>query len=152
ANGKHNPHSHFKFDVTLDQVLDSAPISWPLTLLDACPTTDGAAAIILAHERIATRFTDRPIYLWGAGLATDPMFSSWKSSYPEFPATVAAAREAYRMAGVGPQDIDLAELHDCFTITELLTYEDLGFCEKGKGGAWRASGGPYIGGEIACNT
>jgi acetyl-CoA C-acetyltransferase len=150
--GTLNEHAHFRFDVTVDQVVNSPEISWPLTLLDACPTTDGAAALILTHEKFAKRYTDRPIYLHGAGLSTDPLISSWKSSYVGFPATTRAAGEAFAMAGVSPGDIDLAELHDCFSIVELMTYEDIGFCEKGKGGQFIDEGGPYPGGTVACNT
>ena len=152
SNGKMNPHSHFRNEITVEQVLASPLISWPLTLLDACPTTDGAAAVLLAHSDIAGEFTDRPIHLLGSGLATDPLFSSAKNSYTEFPATIAAAHQAYEMAGIGPHDIDVAELHDCFTVTELITWEDIGFCVKGKGAAWLRDGGPYLGGEVACNT
>jgi acetyl-CoA C-acetyltransferase len=151
-HGSLNPHSFFQREVSCEQVLAAPIVSWPLGLLDCCPTTDGAAAVVLTHADIAHEFSDHPIYLRGSGLATDPLISSWKKEFTAFPATTTAAQEAYRMAGIGPQDVDLAEVHDCFTITELITYEDLGFCEKGAGKDWVDREGPMLGGERPVNT
>ena len=151
-NGSLNPNAFFRREITCEQVLDAPLVSWPLGLLDCCPTTDGAAAILLARSDIAAQFTDQPLYLRGTGLATDPLISSWKQSFTSFPATVEAARQAFTMAGIGPEDIDLAEVHDCFTITELVTYEDLGFCDRGAAGKWLEADGPMLGGELPVNT
>ena len=151
-NGSLNEHSFFQREVSCEQVLDAPIVSWPLGLLDCCPTTDGAAAVVLARADIAHEFSDHPIYFYGSGLATDPLISPWKREFTAFPATTVAAQEAYRMGGVGPEDISLAEVHDCFTITELVTYEDLGFCAKGEGKDWIEAGGPMLGGERPVNT
>jgi acetyl-CoA C-acetyltransferase len=151
-NGSLNEHSFFQREVSCEQVLDAPIVSWPLGLLDCCPTTDGAAAVILTRADIAHQFSEHPIYLYGSGLATDPLISPWKKEFTAFPATTIAAEAAYRMGGIGPEDIDLAEVHDCFTITELVTYEDMGFCAKGEGKDWVERGGPMLDGEKPVNT
>jgi acetyl-CoA C-acetyltransferase len=151
-NGSLNEHSFFRREVSCEQVLDAPIVSWPLGLLDCCPTTDGAAAIILTRAERAHQFSDHPIYLYGSGLATDPLISPWKREFTSFPATTLAAEAAYRMGGIGPEDVDLAEVHDCFTITELITYEDMGFCGTGKGKDWVEQGGPTLAGEKPVNT
>lgn len=150
-NGTLDPYTHFNFEITVEQALNAPIISWPLGLFDSCPTTDGAAAILLARQDRAKEYTDQPLYFLGTGLATDPLFLPWKKNFIEFPATQEAAKVAYEMAGIGPDDIDLAELHDCFTITELLTYEDMGFCKKGEGGKWIEEGHPTLNGTKPCN-
>ena len=147
-----NPKSYFQNDVTLEQVMNAPIVSWPLGIFDACPTTDGAAAVLLTRPDKAHEYTDRPMYFWGTGVATDPFYVSNKKSYVGWPATEEAARQAYEMAGIGPEDIDLAELHDCFTSTELITYEDIGFCKKGEGPKWLEEGHPMLDGDKPCNT
>jgi acetyl-CoA C-acetyltransferase len=149
--GSMNEKSALKFEVTLEQVLNAPLVSWPLGLFDCCPTTDGAAAVILTTEENAKRYTDNPVFLVGTGISADVFGSFWKKSFTNWPATQQAAKEAYKMAGITPKDIDVAELHDCFSSTELITYEDVGFCEQGKAGPWIDSGGPYLEGEIPCN-
>jgi acetyl-CoA C-acetyltransferase len=151
-HGSLNPFAAFRKPITCEQVLAAPMVSWPLGLLDCCPTTDGAAAIILAHADIAHELSEHPIYLRGTGLATDPLISPWKDQFLSFPAAVDAAQQAYRMAGIGPGEIDLAEVHDCFTITELMAYEDLGFCERGEAKDWVSRRGPMLGGERPVNT
>ncbi len=151
-NGILDPYAHLRFAITLDQVLKAPLVSWPLGLYDCCPTTDGAAAVLLCHEKRAKEFTDKPVYLLATALAVDTWHSSLKSSYIGWPMNTKASNEAYAMAGITPKDISLAELHDCFSCTELITYEDIGFCEKGKGASWLESGGPMPSGEIPCNV
>lgn len=151
-HGAMNPHSAFKYEITVEKVLNAPLVSWPLGLLDCCPTTDGAAAVILTTPERARQYTDKPIYLIGSGLAVDAINSQWRSTFTEWPANIAAGQQAYEMAGVTPKDIDVAELHDCFTCTELITYEDLGFVPKGRGGPWIDEGGPCLGGEKPCNV
>lgn len=150
-NGTMDPYTHFNFEITVEQALNAPIISWPLGLFDSCPTTDGAAAVLLARQDRAKEYTDQPLYFLGTGLATDPLYLPWKKNFIEFPATQAAAKTAYEMAGIGPDDIDVAELHDCFTITELLTYEDMGFCKKGEGPKWLEEGHPMLDGSKPCN-
>jgi acetyl-CoA C-acetyltransferase len=150
-NGKLDPYAHFQDEVTLEQVLKAPPVCHPLHLLDCCPQTDGAAAVLLVNAERAGEFTDKPVYVAGFGVATDHPYLHEKSTFVGLPATTLAAERAYAMAGVGPADIDMAEVHDCFTITEILDIEDLGFCDKGKGGVLSIEGETAIGGRIPIN-
>ncbi len=151
-NGALDPYAHFRNEVTIDDVLASAPVCHPLHLLDCCPQTDGAAAAILVSAERAHEFTDRPVFVAGFGVATDHPYLHEKSSFTEIAATRMAAQRAYAMAGVGPQQIDCAEVHDCFTITEILDIEDLGFFEKGTGGSAAVEGHTALDGRIPVNT
>ncbi len=150
-NGCLDPYAHFQNEVTIEQVLASPPVCHPLHLLDCCPQTDGAAAVILCSAERAAEFTDRPVWVAGFGVATDHPYLHEKSTFVGLPATTLAAERAYAMAGVGPDDMDMAEVHDCFTITEILDIEDLGFVEKGKGGVASLEGETAIGGRIPVN-
>src|SRR5205085_6496406 len=151
-NGSLDPYAHFQNEVTVDQVLASAPVCHPLHLLDCCPQTDGAAALLLVTADRAGEFTNRPVYVAGFGVATDHPYLHEKSTFVGLPATQKAAERAYAMAGVAPDDIDMAEVHDCFTITEILDIEDLGFCDKGKGGVMTLEGETSLTGRIPVNT
>src|SRR5207244_1379210 len=122
-NGALDPYAHFQNEVTVDQVMASAPVCHPLHLLDCCPQTDSAAAVLLAPADRAAEFTDRPVFVAGFGVATDHPYLHEKDSFTEIKATRLAAQRAYAMAGVGPEQIDCAEVHDCFTITEHLDIE-----------------------------
>jgi len=140
-------------EVTAEQVLKAPIIAWPFGLFDCCPTTDGAAAAIICRADRARRFKRDPVLVKGAGLAVttgrpyfDPTFD-----YLGFRSTQAAARQAYAMAGVGPRDIDFAEVHDCFTWTEISNIEDLGFCAKGEGGRLVEEGRTALDGDIPVN-
>jgi acetyl-CoA C-acetyltransferase len=151
-NGALDPYAHFQNEVTVEQVLGGPPVCHPLHLLDCCPQTDGAAAVILVSAERAHEFTDKPVYVAGFAMASDHPWMHEKSSYLGFKATTLAAERAYRMAGLTPADIDMAEVHDCFTITEILDIEDLGFVEKGKGGIASIEGETALGGRIPINT
>jgi len=150
-NGSLDPYAHFQNEITVQQVLDSPPVCHPLHLLDCCPQTDGAAAVLLCSAERAAEFTDNPVWVAGFGVATDHPYLHEKTTFVGLPATTLAAERAYKMAGVGPSDIDMAEVHDCFTITEILDIEDLGFVEKGKGGIASLEGETAIGGRIPVN-
>jgi len=150
-NGTLDPYAHFQSEITVEQVLASPPVCHPLHLLDCCPQTDGAAAVILVNAERAHEFTDKPVWVAGFGVATDHPYLHEKSTFTGLPVTTAAAERAYAMAGVGPDQIDMAEVHDCFTITEILDIEDLGFVEKGKGGVASLEGETAIGGRIPVN-
>lgn len=150
-NGALDPYAHFRYEVTIEEVLDSPPVCHPLHLLDCCPQTDGAAAALLVPAERAGEFTDKPVYVAGFGVATDHPYLHEKSTFVGLPATVAASRRAYEMAGLGPSDVDVAEVHDCFTITEILDIEDLGFVEKGKGGPAVVEGETALDGRIPVN-
>ena len=111
-------------------------IAWPLRLFDCSPVSDGAAAVLLVSEELAAKYTDTPIFVVGSGQASDGALAE-RESLSNIPAAVEAARQAYEMAGIGPEDIDFAEVHDCFTIAEIMASEDLGFFPHGEG--WKAA-------------
>jgi acetyl-CoA C-acetyltransferase len=151
-NGALDPYAHFQHEITVEQVLASPPVCRPLHLLDCCPQTDGAAAMLLTSAARAAEFTDSPVWVAGFGVATDHPALHEKSTFVSLPATTLAAKRAYAMAGVGPTQIDMAEVHDCFTITEILDIEDLGFVEKGRGGIASIEGETALGGRLPVNT
>jgi acetyl-CoA C-acetyltransferase len=146
SNGAKCPYAHFQKEITLEQAKASPPVCWPLTLMDCCPQTDGAAAVILCNAEIAKNFTDKPIYVWGSHLGLDHANYWDKKQFVSILSTVRASKGVYEMAGITPQDLDFAEVHDCFTNIELMHYHDMGFCEMGKGhellrdGYWNIDG------------
>ncbi|AXF55173.1 thiolase family protein [Salicibibacter kimchii] len=141
-NGCYNPYAHYQKELTLEEVLHSRMISDPLTLLQACPTSDGAAAAILVSENVAKKNNNRDlIKLIGTSVQTESVFE-------EEDLTTRTANTAYEMANVGPEDINLAEVHDAFTIGELLHYEALGFCELGESGRLIDEGVTEISGSL----
>ncbi len=147
-----NPSAHFTKGATLDQVLGSRMISSPLRLFMCSPITDGAAAVVLASETRARALTDTPVWIRGTGQALDGFqLSSLHEDYAHWPALKRAAQAAYQMAAVGPHEIDLAEVHDCFSIAELIAYEELGFCHKGEAGPFVAEGRSDYGGDVVVN-
>jgi acetyl-CoA C-acetyltransferase len=156
ANGSRTEKAHLRNPVTLEQVLSAPPIAWPLGLFDCCGTSDGAAAAILVRGDEAPRYRKDPVYIKGMGLSVDPVMPYFRAGfdYLGFDATRDAARQAYVQAGItNPRaEIDLAEVHDCFTITELVNYEDLGFSRAGEG--WRdvLEGTFHPGGPLPVNT
>jgi len=147
-----NPSAHFNKGATLDQVLGSRMISSPLRLFMCSPITDGAAAVVLASETRARALTDTPVWIRGTGQALDGFqLSSLHEDYAHWPSLKRAAQAAYQMAAVGPHEIDLAEVHDCFSIAELIAYEELGFCHKGEAGPFVAEGRSDYGGDVVVN-
>jgi acetyl-CoA C-acetyltransferase len=130
-NGTLCPYAHYRFEVTMERVANSPVVCWPLRLLDCCPQTDGAACAIVCRADLAKKYTDKPVYVLGSNLGMDHANLWDKHSFIEMLATVRAARGAFEMAGVKPDDVDFAEVHDCFTNTELMNVEDIGFCGKG---------------------
>jgi acetyl-CoA C-acetyltransferase len=150
-NGKLNPNAQFPFEITVQDVLKSSMIADPLTLLDCSPITDGAAAVILASEEVAKKFAN-PIWILGSGQASDTLALHDRKDITEMAATKVAAKMAYGKSGLGPDRIDIAEVHDCFSINEILALEDLGFCEKGQGGKFVESGAIARTGAKPINT
>jgi len=148
-NGALYPLAHLRIECSLDDVLSAPYVSYPLGLYDCCPVTDGAAALIVCNAKIAKRYTDDPVYVLGSGLATDSFVRG--GDLTSFPATKLAAQRAYDMAGVSPADVDVAEIHDCFSITELISYEDLGFAEPGCGAKPLEEGTFELNGEKPIN-
>jgi acetyl-CoA C-acetyltransferase len=147
-----NPNAHFSKGATLDQVLCSKMIATPLRLFMCSPITDGSAAVLLASEERARTLTDKPVWIRGTGQALDGFqLTSLHEDYAHWPAMKRAADAAYAMAGIGPRDVDLAEVHDCFSIAELIAYEELGFCKKGEAGRFVQDGRSDYGGDVVVN-
>jgi acetyl-CoA C-acetyltransferase len=126
-------------------------IAWPMRLFDCSPVSDGAVSLLLVSEEIATQFTDDPLYIIGSGAASDGALHS-RSTITSIPAAKIAAQKAYEMAGVTPKDIKLAEVHDCFTVAEVLATEDLGFFAPGEGGSAAEEGATARNGLFPINT
>src|SRR3989475_9542427 len=132
--GAKNPQAMFQKPISMEEVLSSRPVSKPLKLFDCCANADGAACLILTSSERAKKMTDRPVWVAGMGLASSPMsLAGRKGPLTSFEVTKNAAKAAYQMAGVAPSDIDVAEIHDSVSITEILNYEDLGFAKPGSG-------------------
>ena len=129
-HGVSNPKAQLRFEITIEDVLNAPIVVEPFGLYDCTPQSDGAAALLLVGEEVVDRYTDRPVWVRGVGLGLDRVMHQHKADMTTFPPTVKAAKQAYAMAGVGPADIDVAEVHDCFTGVELIDYEDLGFCDR----------------------
>jgi len=146
-----NPIAHFQKEVTVEAVLKSPVVSPPLNLFDCCPMSDGAAGIILVPAEDAKKYTDTPMYPIGSGQCAIGNVINNLASLTEWVPLKMAAREAFRTAKVTKDDVDIAEVHDCFTIAEVMEYEGLELCEKGKGGKFIEDGEPYIGGKVAVN-
>ena len=150
-NGAKYPHAHYQFTCSVEDVVEGPQVTYPLNLYDCCPVTDGAAATIVVSEDVVEEYTDDPVWVAGSGLSTDSLLRGDDEALVGFPASTQAASQAYDEAGITAEEIGVAEVHDCFTITELVTYEDLGFCEKGKGGEFIDSGAPELDGETPVN-
>jgi acetyl-CoA C-acetyltransferase len=151
-NGLNNPTAHMHKSITIDQVLeDDRVVADPLRLYDCSLITDGASAVVLSEESMARSFSDKPVDIIGFGQAMDHFVLYQKDDLTKFNATVEAAEMAFTMAGVKPSDIDVAEVHDCFTIAEILAIEDLGFVPKGQGGPATADGMTSHGGKFVVN-
>ncbi|MBI2831265.1 MAG: thiolase domain-containing protein [Chloroflexi bacterium] len=150
--GAKNPKANYRKELTLQECVTSEPVARPLKKFDCCANADGASCVILARADIAKRVTKIPIWVIGLGSATDTMTMSGRKSLTGLRCAQEAARQAYEMAGVKPQDIDVAEVHDCFTIAELMAYEDLGFATAGQGTRLVDEKQTYIGGKIPVNV
>jgi acetyl-CoA C-acetyltransferase len=150
--GSLNPYAHMQKVIDLQKALTSFTVAYPLKLFDCSLITDGAAAVIIASEERAKAISKKPVWIVGTGLATDTLRLSDRKSLTSILAAREAARTAYKMAGVGPPDIDVATVHDCFTIAEIVAYEDLGFCEKGEGGKLIEAKETYLDGRIPVNV
>lgn len=151
-NGVLNPKAHFQKSVTVEDVLSSRPVAWPLKLYDCSPISDGASCLVLTAPKLARKFTDTPVHIVGSAQAQDSIGLFERSDVTTMSVTKLAARNAYEMAGVRAREIDVAEVHDCFTIAEIMAYEGLGFCKSGQGGKLIDEGITSLGGKIPVNT
>ena len=150
--GSMNPNALFRKEITLEKALASEPVASPFCVYDCCANADGAACLILAAEDTARDVGKNVVWLDGLGCATASMSVLRRPNLVGLPSAQEAARQAYEMAGVSAHDVDVAEVHDCFTIAEIMAYEDLGFCAKGEGGPFIAERRSYIGGDVAVNV
>jgi acetyl-CoA C-acetyltransferase len=151
-HGSLNPKAHMQKEITLETVMNSRYVAWPLKLYDCSLITDGASCIILAKPELAAKYTDQPVHIVGSGQASDTIGLYERKSFTSLTATKLAAKMAYEMANVAPEQINLAEVHDCFTFAELMAYEDLGFCKEGESGNLIESGQTRLSGRIPINT
>jgi acetyl-CoA C-acetyltransferase len=152
ANGAKNPDAHLKKIITMEQALAGKPISDPLTIYDCSLVSDGAASVLLAPLERAHEFTDKPVRVLGIAQTSDYVALDEKKDITTFDAVKSAAEKAYERAGIGPREIQFAEVHDCFTIAEIVAIEDLGFVEKGQGGFYTLAGNTCLSGERPVNT
>jgi acetyl-CoA C-acetyltransferase len=152
ANGSLNPFAQYQRKITLEQVLNASTVAYPLGLLDCSPVTDGSASIVLCSMDKAKKFTDKPIKIIASGQASDSLALHGRKDICTLDSTVVAAKKAYEQAQLSHKDIDIAEVHDCFTIAEICAIEDLGFVKKGEGGNAIADNITTIGGVIPINT
>ncbi|MEE8470418.1 MAG: thiolase domain-containing protein [Dehalococcoidia bacterium] len=149
-NGTFHPKAHFQKEITIETVYNSVMVADPLQLYDCCPFSDGASAIVLASADRARKLTGKPVYVAGVGQCSAPPLHNQKD-ITRIRAREMSAKQAYTMAGLGPKDIDLCELHDCFTIAEIAATESLGFFDFGEGSKAAESGDTQIGSKTPIN-
>ena len=151
-NAMLNPKAQFHREITIEDVMKSSYIATPLKLLDCSPITDGAAAVILCESEKAREICENPIEIIASAQASDSLALAGRKSLSETMAAEIAAKQAFEKAKITAKDVDFAEVHDCFTIAEILAIEAIGFCEKGKGGKFTADGKTALNGEIPVNV
>jgi acetyl-CoA C-acetyltransferase len=152
ANGAKNPLAHMRKVITIEQALAGKPVAEPLTVYDCSLVSDGAAAVVLVAADRAAEFTGKPVHVLGVSQTSDRVAMDEKEDITTLRAVRSSAEKAYAMAGVKAADIQFAEVHDCFTIAEILSYEDLGFVLKGEGGPYAQSGATCLRGERPVNA
>ncbi len=152
ANGAKNPQAHMRKEISMEKALAGKPISEPLTVFDCSLISDGAAAVMLAPLERAAEFSAKPVRILGIAQTSDYVALDAKEDITTFRAVRLAGERAYKMANVAPKDIEFAELHDCFTIAEIVATEDLGFCAKGQGGPYVLEGRTCLNGERPVNA
>ena len=149
--GAKNPNAQFQKELTAEKVLAGPMVTTPLQLMDCCPFTDGAAAVVIASEDVAKKLTDKPVYIAGTGQASSGHLASQYKYLPRIRAREISVKQAYNMAGIGPDDVDICELHDCFSIASIIAAESLGFAEFGTAGRLWENKETRIGGKIPIN-
>jgi acetyl-CoA C-acetyltransferase len=150
--GSLNPNAMFRKEITLEKALASETVASPFRVYDCCANADGAACILLASEDRVRALSADVVWLDGVGCASSSMSVLRRPDLNGLPAAVDAAEQAYRMSETGPPNIKVAEVHDCFTIAEILAYEDLGFCARGHGGRFVAEGRSRLEGDTPTNV
>ncbi|MHC1567338.1 MAG: thiolase domain-containing protein [Candidatus Syntropharchaeia archaeon] len=150
-NAKNNPKAQYRGEITIESVINSPLVSDPLRMMDCSSICDGAAAIVLADAEIARKYTDTPIYISASTQASDTITLADRRDITTMDACVHAAKKAFKIAKIDPEDVDVAEVHDSYTIGEIIAIEDLGFFKKGEGGKATEEGMTSIGGKIPIN-
>jgi len=150
-NGLLNPKAHLRRKITIEDVMKSPVVASPLKLYDCCPFSDGASSVILCNEKFAKEHNNNYIKVIGSGRGGSSAALQGREHLTTIPSTKIAAEAAYKMAGITPKDVDFAEVHDCFTIAEIVDTEDLGFFEKGQGVQGVRDGQTKRDGEIPIN-
>ena len=150
-NAKNNPKAQYRGEITIESVINSPLVSDPLRMMDCSSICDGAAAIVLADAEIARKYTDTPIYISASTQASDTITLADRRDITTMDACVHAAKKAFKIAKIDPKDVDVAEVHDSYTIGEIIAIEDLGFFKKGEGGKATEEGMTSIGGKIPIN-
>ena len=151
-NSVHNPYAQYQKEYSLEEIKNSRMISWPNTLLMCCPTGDGAGAVIYASKEKARQFGCKTVKVAASILTSDPWTETGEAILDVNEVTRLAAKEAWETAGIGPEDLDVVELHDCFATAEMLHYENLGLCADGEGPRCLKQGDFDIGGRVAVNA
>lgn len=150
-NGCLNPYSQYKKELTIEEIISSRPICEPITLLQCCPATDGAAAAVLASRDLAKRYTNKPIIIAASVVKSGDYAFRWEDiTFSDM--TYKCTNDAYEMAGLGPEDVDVCELHDAFAVNELQHYVELGFCERGEEVRLIEDRITELGGKLPVNT
>lgn len=152
ANGAKNPNAHLGFECSMNDAIGAPMVADPLNLYHCCPTSDGAAVVLVASEDVVDQYTDDPIRVAGVGAASERVGLFQRDTYTAISSSQKAAESAYDEAGIKPDDLDFAEVHDCFAIAELLAYEDLGFCERGEAPKLLEEGKTELGGDFPVNA
>jgi acetyl-CoA C-acetyltransferase len=153
--GFSNPKAHYQKQLTMEDVMNAIDVAVPLGLYDCCPITDGSAAVVITSEEQAKELSDRPLVyiIGGAQASLNGVSSGWAGEHlGDWLHLRVAAEQAYKSAKIGPENVDVAQVHDCFSISEVIEVEDLGFCKKGDGGAFIEAGETKIDGKLPINT
>ncbi len=150
-NGALNPNAQYRRELTLETVLNAPMVASPLTLFDCAPLSDGAATVVLCPLDSARSYTDKPVRIASCGQAGDYMALHDRKDICTMNATVVAAKKAFKYAGITPKDVDLAEVHDNYSISEILAIEDIGFFKKGEGGKATQDGLTALNSEVSVN-
>ena len=152
SNANLNPKAHLHKLITIEDVLASKVVAWPIKMFDCSLITDGASCAIITKPELSKKFTDTPVQIIGSGQASDTIGLYERQSLTSVLAAKLAAKTAYEMAQIQPSDVDVAEVHDCFTNVELMAYEDLGFCPPGESGKLIENGSTTLDGRLPVNT
>ena len=147
-----NPLAMYRRAVTLEECLEARVIASPLKLFDCCANADGASCVIMASQEKARNITDTPVWVVGIGAASDTLSTTSRINLTGLTCAIEAGKQAYKMANIEPKDVDVAEVHDCFTIAEIMAYENLSFCKPGEGGKLIEESQTYMEGRIPVNV